>query len=302
MFETEVHQLSPASLTLTLNTRYFIPAPAAYNASKLLDMPPPRVSRALGPTKSMEEEEVHVLVTGYGPFLEAYPINSSWSVASNLPSVLPTTATHPTQIRVHVHPSPIRVSWSAVREIVPKLHAQNYDIMLHIGLAAGRTYFTMERLAYRDRFDQKTDVDGAKIPAEEVEKLWEGVPTTLRPTFRCDDVWRRWKSLLADPTMEIRPSDDPGNYLCGFIYYSSLAYCFMKGEEAERPIMFMHVPDLQTESQIKSGVDVAIALIRALVESMKGNREGEGDDQAPDPVKMGEYPETWATDQVRDFA
>lgn len=163
----------------------------------------------------------------------------------------------------------------------------------------------MERLAYRDRFDKRKDVDGVTFPAEEAEKLWNGVPVTLRPTFRCDDVWRRWKSLLADPTLEIRPSDDPGNYLCGFIYYSSMAYLFKKGEDVERSIMFMHVPDLPTESQVKGGVDVAVALIRALVESRKGSeREQRRDDLTSDEgdtaaMKMGEYPETWAADQIR---
>ncbi|KAG9037816.1 hypothetical protein FRB95_004103 [Tulasnella sp. JGI-2019a] len=267
----------------------------------------PKVSH-VGDAAVKGDEEVHVLVTGYGPFLEQFPVNASWSVASNLPSILPRTAEHPTKIHIHVHPDPIRVSWSAVSEITPKLHAQHYDIMLHMGLAAGRSYFTLERLAYRGRFGERPDVDGAFFPPEDARRMWNSLPTTLRPTFHCNDVWRRWRGLLVDSTLDVRPSDDPGNYLCGFIYYSSLAYLLLKEEKAERPIMFMHVPDLPTESDVERGVDVAVALIRALVESRNTfprgiQKDEEGDvyddlvnDDGKD-VKMGEYPETWTVEQ-----
>lgn len=206
-----------------------------------------------------------------------------------------------------MHPDPIRVSYSAVRDIVPKLHAQPYDIILHIGLAAGRTYYTLERLAYRDRFDRIPDVDGVKF--KEAEQIWHDVPIVMRPSFNCEDVWRRWRTGLSDHKLDVRPSDDPGNYLCGFIYYSSLAYLYKKGQDVEKPVMFLHVPDLPTPKDVRDGVDVAISMIRALVESRersktkgqetkvpkedKASYEGCGEEQ----MKMGEYPETWAAEQ-----
>ena len=71
-----------------------------------------------------------------------------------------------------------------------------------------------------------------------------------------------------DFKLDVRPSDDPGNYLCGFIYYYSMAW-FWRRKCSERPVVFMHTPDLPTEEKIEEGTHVTLGLIRALVESRK---------------------------------
>jgi pyrrolidone-carboxylate peptidase len=64
---------------------------------------------------------------------------------------------------------------------------------------------------------------------------------------------------------DVRISEDAGRYLCDFIYYSSLAHLTKKKEE--RRVVFLHVPVESDESAIKTGVDVTIELIRAIVRS-----------------------------------
>ena len=211
--------------------------------------------------------EIRVLVTGYAPFHLRFPVNSSWSIASALPQYLPATLTCP-RIKLTVPSGPIKVAYSSVVEWEKQhLSPDDYDLVLHIGLAAGRKFFTMERQSMREPYWQKEDVLGQVFSKEATERLWPSSthPSVLRPTFDCDDVWRRWRSHVRQD-LDIRPSDDPGNYLCGFIYYYSMAW-YLQRPSKERPVMFLHVPDLPTEEKVAGGVEVAIGLIRAMVES-----------------------------------
>lgn len=90
---------------------------------------------------------------------------------------------------MHAHPAPIRVSYSSVRSAVPAAiqsfkdnhNGRAPDIVLHIGLASSRQYYSVETLARRDGY-RITDVDG-KASFEEGEFRWkeEGLPEVLRP-------------------------------------------------------------------------------------------------------------------------
>jgi len=254
-----------------------------------------------------DREEVTVLVTGYGPFLDKFPVNASWSIASRLPPYLSLTASLPIPIRIVVPPKPLRVSYSHVASVAPKLLSGTYplhewtetsngahtlpkpDIVLHIGLAAGRTFYTLERQARGGQFNRIKDVDGHIFPEAEAKKLFASCPDVLKPTFDTEDVWRRWRTFVVDPTADLRPSDDPGIYLCGFIYYVSMAWYWKRSLEMQeevsdsndRPVCFLHVPDLPTEDEVEQGRQVAIGLIKALVAS----RERRG---MVDPLKPPE--------------
>jgi len=63
----------------------------------------------------------------------------------------------------------------------------------------------------------------------------------------------------------VRISEDAGRYLCDFIYYSSLAHLTKKREE--RRVVFLHVPVDSDEAATKTGVEVTLELIRAMVQS-----------------------------------
>jgi len=229
------------------------------------------------------DKEVTVLVTGYGPFLKHAPVNASWSVTSSLPDSLPKTATCP-RIRLVKYPHPLKVAYATVLDVVPKLLSADDkpDIVLHIGLAAGRKYFTLERQSSRAPYSNLHDVDGHSLSDEFTETMWPSAtfPQHLKPTFDVEDVWRRWRSNVINPDTDIRPSDDPGTFLCGFIYYLSMSWYWKKQAE-ERPVMFLHVPNLPKDEDIEEGRTVALGLIRALVES----RERVGIKDPLKPVK-----------------
>ena len=109
------------------------------------------------------------------------------------------------------------------------------------------------------------DVDGRTLGPEEAARLFAGLPRELRPSFDCDDVWRRWRDNVRDQSADLRPSDDPGSYLCAFVYYLSMAWFYRRGED--RPVVFCHLPNLLSEEEIKKGVEVVVGLIYALVTS-----------------------------------
>ncbi|KAH4125726.1 hypothetical protein HBH44_212350 [Parastagonospora nodorum] len=260
------------------------PLPIAFISDRM-----PASYAARQPPAERGEKPVTVLVTGFGPFLSAFPRNSSWEIASSLPALIPTSPNNLTPIHIHVHHEAIRVAYKPVMELVPKLLPPANplypapEIILHIGLAAGRKFFTLEQGAHGRGFDKIPDVDGERFPDSSAESQFPSAkyPSVLKTSFDTSDVLARWKANLGytsvegnaedDDAPDVRLSPDAGNFLCGFIYYNSLAHYFSISKE-DRPVAFMHVPDLsQSEDKLREGREVAIALIKALVESKRKN-------------------------------
>jgi len=256
---------------------------------------------------SAVSDEILVLVTGYGPF-DANPVNASFLIASSLPSTIafppaanPTPATAPSRsISVHVHPSPIPVSYSVVRETVPTIlkdfthsHAGRYpDIIIHMGIAPSREYYSVETQAHRDLY-LLADIDG-RSGEDDGEKLWrkKEFPKLLRPgptttTLSTaiqasttatttlgsvkmvayppnDHFLSNWKSFIPpNSNTDVRISDDAGRYLCEFIFYTTMSQLLSEGRD--RNVVFFHVPDSCEDGDVKRGMEAAIALIKTLV-------------------------------------
>jgi pyroglutamyl-peptidase len=192
--------------------------------------------------------------------------------------------------------APIEVSWKATLDEVPKLLSSQdpkYDFVLHIGLAASRTWFGLERQSFRDNYSAE-DVNGLTPPQDECRELFGPCPKILKPTFDCDDVWRRWRDCVADQTADIRCSDDPGSYLCGFIYFLSMSW-FWRKQTVERPVMFLHVPDLSTAKAVEQGRQVTIGLLRALAQSRSNLGVQDPLQRAVDGASIDQKDEsTWA--------
>jgi pyroglutamyl-peptidase len=247
-----------------------------------------------------EQRVVTVLVTGFGPF-KSFTTNPSYLIAESLPNFLypepdsfavdappnftglaPTrriTRTAPI-IRLIVHPEQIRVSYETVSKTAPDLIAINDpDFIMHIGMAGGRDYYTLETLARRDAYRIK-DVDN-KDGLSEGESVWrkDGLPETLWTQWNEEDVLARWRGDVAricpgDERAVVRLSRDAGRFLCEFILYTSLAYRIVdaksgdeKAQERKGKAAFLHVPGGTDEASIARGRNIAEAAIRAIVGS-----------------------------------
>ncbi|KAF2084572.1 peptidase C15, pyroglutamyl peptidase I-like protein [Saccharata proteae CBS 121410] len=257
------------------------------------DIPEDTIPRTRVVTDADEarDDAVTVLVTGFGPFLEKFPQNASWEIASRLPSHLSVStpnSKNPKTINILVHPAPITVAYHTAASLIPNLLAtHNPDLVLHLGLAANRSHYAIELSSARHGFARTPDVEGRRFVREDLEKEgWDKCPERLETSLDFEHVWEEWEGqarripgLLREQDgeggVEIRASDDVGSFLCGFVYFASLAWFWKRGwEEAveDRPVIFLHVPDCPGEKEIEQGVLVTEALIRALVESWLAGR------------------------------
>ena len=148
--------------------------------------------------------------------------------------------------------------------------------------------YKVERQGHRDGYhlhrttgEEMRDVDGKTLKECEREmgleegEYWRECPKVLQTTLDVDDVLERMRQPGPDGVLQlpegvkVEASDDAGNYLCDFIYYSSLSHFWRKnsGEDGERPVVFLHVPPESDEQVLSRGREVTKALIRAIVAS-----------------------------------
>lgn len=162
------------------------------------------------------------------------------------------------------------------------------DLVLHIGLATARSFFTLEKQASRGPFNMYKDVDGEVCSDSETKRLFGDSPQTLHPTLDCKDIWERWVKEVKDDTLDLRlgTDDSVGLYLCGFIYYFTLNWFFKQKQKklGERPVVFLHVPYISNSAATTKGVEIATGLIRSMVMSRKskGIFDPEGLDKGND--------------------
>ncbi|KAK7745065.1 hypothetical protein SLS53_003300 [Cytospora paraplurivora] len=242
----------------------------------------------MGSIDSKSQNELTILVTGFGPFKDQYPRNPSWDIASSLPEYLPPLNAKSSSsvrsssealppVRIIVHPEPVRVTYSAVRELIPKLWAGGHagvskiDYVLHIGMASTTKQYVLEQVGHRDNYTL-LDLD-EKLPEQNPaaeDYPWNGVPAQLTTELDVVDIKRRWVSYLPSD-LNLKISQDAGHFLCDYIYFNSLAACY-KAQERRR-VAFLHVPAVRSvpanlyQESIDLGREIAIQLLRSIVES-----------------------------------
>ncbi|RYP59124.1 hypothetical protein DL769_008672 [Monosporascus sp. CRB-8-3] len=153
-----------------------------------------------------------VLVTGFGAFM-GLEDNPSWEIVSRLPGTLPNN------IEVTIHPQAIPVAYHPVFNLVPQLYAEDdYDIVLHTGLAAGREYFAVEQSSSQSRlagygYQTTPDVDGEVFSVAEQEAAWAGEPLSLETDLdliRVVELWKNKTSHITFPPFGNDDAQDPG--------------------------------------------------------------------------------------------
>ncbi|KAF7130983.1 hypothetical protein CNMCM5793_003918 [Aspergillus hiratsukae] len=262
---------------------------------------------------SADSDEITVLVTGFGPF-KTNLVNASYLIASSLPpsftftvpqssSASPVRPTTTHRVFIHVHPNPIPVAYSTVQSTVPSIvddYARAHggrrpDIVIHMGIAATRQYYSVETKAHRDSYVM-SDIEG-RSGYEDGEKRWreldlppvlqagrsanplsisdiaeethdqvvtpssQAVQSSWIPHPPNEKLLNVWKSFAGGA--DVRISEDAGRYLCEFIFYTSLAHALKQGQD--RNVAFLHVPGAYNDQAVETGREVAIALIKALI-------------------------------------
>lgn len=179
------------------------------------------------------------------------------------------------------------VAYDVVQSLVPRLLEEHHpDIVVHLGLDTGRDYFALEASAPRDGYHQVPDTTRKVFTKAEARSLWGKLDERLTTTVDREDVLQRMRANFvrndgkkkAPPKKgdkkdgkvfaehDVRLSDDVGTYICGFVYYTSLAWFVQHGAD-RRPVVFFHVPSLPTDEDLEKATKITTALIKALAES-----------------------------------
>jgi pyroglutamyl-peptidase len=222
-----------------------------------------------------------VTLTTSQPFHDRFPVNPSHEIVKLLPSLLPAIPGHATIVRLITYPEAIRVAYNDVHTLVPALltsYIDSIDLVLHIGMASGRAYYSLERLAHRDGYSKNADVDGKHLPPDSGAVEFPDCKHILTTTLEYDEVLAGWQRNLCEtpdspPLVPAEESNDPGHYLCDYIYFNSLAWFARRNEQVsdgrveDRPVLFLHVPGESDPETLRKGVLATTALLRSMADS-----------------------------------
>lgn len=158
---------------------------------------------------------------------------------------------------------------------------------MHMGLAVDREYFAVEQSALKEGYHDIPDIDRKVITRAENKKIFGKAPSSLSTSLDLESAVPAWQAACASLSfppqggsaakgkgggkgkqekkkVEVRLSDDVGTYVCGLIYYASLAE--MAKRRSSRDVVFLHLPVLDGAEAVEVGTAVARELLVALVD------------------------------------
>lgn len=225
--------------------------------------------------------DITVLVTGFGPF-GRFHLNPSWEITKSLPSEIPQFNSTAKSIQVITCEQPIRVSYTEARERIQDLlesKKSQINLVLNIGLASGRQFYSIEKYAHRSGYTSNEDLDGELPDPDEPEKRFAECPDRMTTSLGFEALLARWRHIVKSghaesgfPDTDCRASEDAGRFLCDYTYFNALTWFGRRNEKMEgggpkdRPVMFFHVPPDSDDSALQRGRAATVALIQAMVE------------------------------------
>ncbi|MCJ1473935.1 hypothetical protein MMC13_002591 [Lambiella insularis] len=254
-----------------------------------------------------ENEEIEkgftVLVTGFGPFPSGdgnrYEHNTSHLITQLLPPYLDAHSrlnTSSKRIKILNPTAPdgqyVKTEYAYIRRYIQELydsHGETVDLVLHLGMADGWNFYTVEQCAYKEGFtcswwgraaQEEGFYYGVKdyagktakdITEAEGKDLWCDAPVGLAPKMNVKRVAKTAQVALRTGGRgsrdrpyrkpKVRAHRDAGDYCCGFIFYESLATCWGRGLKTD--VLFCHVPGESDRRNLETGRDVVLAIIGA---------------------------------------
>ena len=173
------------------------------------------------------------------------------------------------------------------------------DLFVHVGMADGWDYISIERAAYKQGFSSswwgpREFMLGYYMIPDNLGKTvlstgpcpWASTPMGLMTSFEVDSLVKGANKRLqgsrdtgiapmqgpSHKNISVAAHAEPGSYLCGFLYYESLANCRVRGRNAD--VLFCHVPGYQDDASLAQGRDALLAIIEEAVVQLT---TGQGD-------------------------
>lgn len=221
------------------------------------------------------------------------------------------TASNPTRARINIlNPTAqdgayVKVEYAHIRQYVRELHDKHdaeVDIYLHMGMAFGWNFVSVERRAYRQDMTcswwSPMQEKGYYLIKDNVGKTvedagpcpWMEVPIGLNTMFDVDKIIEGAQSVLAmnrslavveqiqagaphevpiparGGHIPVKAHHEGGAYCCGFINYESLANCYTRRREAN--VLFCHIPGQTDKASLEGARDAVLAVIVAAVSQL----------------------------------
>ena len=213
--------------------------------------------------------------------------NASHLITQILPSSLPPShPLNPTDCHINlVNPTAaegqyIKTEYAYIRTYISDLHDEHkddIDLFLHLGMAAGWDFVSIEQKGYRQDFswgwgsDEKQELYRIKDAAGKTvldapvlpwaSRVPFGLIGTLDPITMAERANKSLEGARKSDNEEtpgsggkekshglsVKIHSDPGSYCCGFTYYESLANKYAKGTRGH--VMFCHVPE-ETDQEL----------------------------------------------------
>jgi pyroglutamyl-peptidase len=171
-----------------------------------------------------------VLVTGFGPFPNA-PINPTEQIVRQLAR---TRKLHGYRIAAHV----FTTSYDTVDRELPRLIARHRPrVIVMFGLAASTPHLRVETTAHNEITRNFVDATG-RMPAGSMIRPARAATRSGRAPFT------RLVNAARAAGVKARPSQDPGRYLCNYVYWRAIEASRMPG--GPQRVVFVHVPELRS--------------------------------------------------------
>jgi pyroglutamyl-peptidase len=192
---------------------------------------------------------MRVLITGFGPFPGA-PFNPSAALVKAL-----LQRRRPALDRVEIFAHVFATSYAAVDRDLPKLMAQQPDVVLLFGVAGRRRHLCIETraqnamtLLFPDA-DRRTPRDRSITPGAPVSRSGHAPFARLLAAARV-----RFPSRL---------SRDAGRYLCNYVYWQAL----QRSDNGRPLVQFVHIPP-RRRAKRRSGKKPHFAQLVAAAEAV----------------------------------
>jgi hypothetical protein len=108
------------------------------------------------------------------------------------------------------------------------------------------------------------------LEAVELEEFLQPTPQASQSTVTDREVQL---GIAGTQEIQIFAHHEPGPYLCGFIYYESLANCYVQKKRAD--VLFCHVPRVLEPEEVKKGAEAVECIIIGAVKHLLDREEYE---------------------------
>lgn len=198
----------------------------------------------------MAGENSTVLVTGFGPF-HHHRVNASWVAVQELAGI---GVKHKGE-EVHLEIREIPVVYEVVSKEIPKVWEEvKPKLCVHVGVSP---YDCIKIEKNGSNIGYFLPDVASQTPANGV--CVKGSSDVITTIFNVEEVCKNVS--LKQPDVRFETSEDAGQYLCDFIYYTSL-------QLQKAPVIFVHVPPLDnpySQDQLAHGLK---NIIETLLEHM----------------------------------